>query len=955
MIQFACSPCGMKFQVKDEFAGRSTACPRCHHRLVVPQPANTPEKLGSGALEGPASCLGRAGIDTARSLPAVDTPAPGTRTVEEAIDARGRGGNRYLLESEIARGGMGAILRGIDQDIRREVAIKVMLDDRNPRQKARFVEEAQITGQLEHPNIVPVHELGVDAHNRPFFSMKLVRGRSLAQVLDALRANPREAREWSLGRLLNVLVSVCHALAYAHSRGVIHRDLKPANIMVGDFGEVYVMDWGLAKVIAPTNDSDAPATEHEPPQAIPAASPSLPDAGPPSGSTVRHVATGRNSSADLTQDGTILGTPAYMSPEQARGERLLDQRSDVYSLGAILYSILTLQPPLDVRGDYIAALLAVAEGRIPRPEERAPERAGSIPPELSAIAMKALALDPGKRYQSSEDLRRDIELFLEGRSVSAKTDSTWEMARKFVKRNKGFSAAALGGMVLLLVVLLASSIINRRAAVRADEAREEAVQAYASFVKEQEEKHKQAKQSAPAFLRVARLSADERRFDDALAQVIVALEFDPDQTDAYLLKAEILIVLEHYADAVPVLGEYLRRAPRRPHAMKLLELAKKPEPKRSAYLMKLADVFQEQKLYAFAGRMSQLANDRFAGDTKERLAIYQKQLDAGWPGFGRKAVIDRDGSLSVGLNGADVKDLAPLKGMPINRLNLSNCVNLQNLEPLRGMPLTSLNLVNCTSVKDLSPLADLPLTHLDLTGLSQLSDLAPLRKMPLQTLLLNNCPLVQDLRPLQGRPLKTLSLSGCAAVRDLAPLRDTSLVDLNLNGCRLVEDLGPLDGMPLETVNLHGTAVVSIDALKNSPVTSLNLTSCGKLKSLEPLQGKRLKTLTLSGCTLVQGFSALEGMPLTALVVNGCQQLADLKFVRGMRLDTVNISGCQKITDLGPLEEMELKSLTLSPRYIQKGVGVLRGMKNLKNVSLDGKIVETEEFCRLFEKGEYRK
>src|SRR5262249_43741407 len=149
-------------------------------------------------------------------------------------------GQRYVLEGEIGRGGMGAVLRAVDCDIRREVAVKYLLDQADAGKKLRFVEEAQITGQMEHPNIVPIHELGVDGKGRLFFTMKMVQGRSLAQVLTDLRDVPRiYEKEWPLGRLLSVLVNVCHALAYAHARGVVHRDLKPANIMVGDFGEVY--------------------------------------------------------------------------------------------------------------------------------------------------------------------------------------------------------------------------------------------------------------------------------------------------------------------------------------------------------------------------------------------------------------------------------------------------------------------------------------------------------------------------------------------------------------------------------------------------------------------------------------------------------------------------------------------------------------------------------------------
>ena len=160
-------------------------------------------------------------------------------------------GERYVLADEIARGGMGAVHRAVDRDIRREVAVKYLLDQSDPARKLRFIEEAQITGQLEHPNIVPVHELAIDARQRLFFSMKMVRGKSLAELLDELLKDPGAAGSASLSQLLTVFVSVCNAVAFAHDKGVIHRDLKPANIMVGEYGEVYVMDWGLARVLGP--------------------------------------------------------------------------------------------------------------------------------------------------------------------------------------------------------------------------------------------------------------------------------------------------------------------------------------------------------------------------------------------------------------------------------------------------------------------------------------------------------------------------------------------------------------------------------------------------------------------------------------------------------------------------------------------------------------------------------
>ena len=166
-----------------------------------------------------------------------------------SLTAGGVGSGKFRIIEELNRGGMGVILRGRDRGLHREVAIKVIRDQGNERQRARFVEEAQITGQLEHPNIVPVHEFGVDETGRMFFAMKLVRGRNLAEVLEHHRIDPRAAdREFPLIKQVGVLVQICNAIAFAHSRGVIHRDLKPSNIMLGDFGEVMLMDWGLAKV-----------------------------------------------------------------------------------------------------------------------------------------------------------------------------------------------------------------------------------------------------------------------------------------------------------------------------------------------------------------------------------------------------------------------------------------------------------------------------------------------------------------------------------------------------------------------------------------------------------------------------------------------------------------------------------------------------------------------------------
>jgi eukaryotic-like serine/threonine-protein kinase len=232
---------------------------------------------------------------------------------------------RYRIDGEIARGGMGAVLKGRDPDLGRDVALKVLREDlrENADMVRRFVEEAQIGGQLQHPGVVPIYELGTFADHRPFFAMKLVKGHTLAQLLED-RKSPRD----DLPRFLSIFEAICQTMAYAHARGVIHRDLKPSNVMVGSFGEVQVMDWGLAKILprgGVVDDAQAGKTEHR--------------------ETVIVTARSGSDEPGLSHAGSIMGTPSYMAPEQARGEiDLIDDRADVFALGSILAAILTGEP-----------------------------------------------------------------------------------------------------------------------------------------------------------------------------------------------------------------------------------------------------------------------------------------------------------------------------------------------------------------------------------------------------------------------------------------------------------------------------------------------------------------------------------------------------------------------------------------------------------------------------------
>jgi serine/threonine-protein kinase len=260
-----------------------------------------------------------------------DTPVsrPGSPEMPPPGPLPGAAG-RYQLLGEIARGGMGAVLKGRDPDLGRDIAVKVLLEAHagKPELVQRFLEEAQVAGQLQHPGVTPVYELGAFPDRRPYFTMKLVKGQTLATLL-AQRPDPAA----DLPRLVGIFEQVCQTLAYAHARGVIHRDLKPSNVMVGTFGEVQVMDWGLAKVLPQGGVADEQPAR--PPQ------------------TATAIRTGRGDgpgSGPHTQAGSVLGTPAYMAPEQARGDvELVDERADVFGLGAILCEVLTGQSPFTGR------------------------------------------------------------------------------------------------------------------------------------------------------------------------------------------------------------------------------------------------------------------------------------------------------------------------------------------------------------------------------------------------------------------------------------------------------------------------------------------------------------------------------------------------------------------------------------------------------------------------------
>ena len=309
--------------------------------------------------------------------------------LRECADAPDLAGTRYRLLERVARGGMGVVYAAQDQMLERRVALKV-LDVPFPDTDLahRLNREARVLARLEHPGIVPVHDVGTLADGRVFYAMKFVEGQRLDKHIESVLSLPDRLR---------LFLRICDAVAFAHARGVLHRDLKPANVMVGAFGEVLVMDWGLAKIVRDPAQPEAPADPDATIIQVPSAQRAEPDTAQASA---------------VTGHGTILGTPGYMSPEQARGDiAQLDQRSDIFSLGALLC--------------FLAAT--------PAPQQGA-RSAWKKDKSLDAICAKATANHPDDRYSSVSELSSDVSRYLDGLPVTARRETVFEKVARFYRR-----------------------------------------------------------------------------------------------------------------------------------------------------------------------------------------------------------------------------------------------------------------------------------------------------------------------------------------------------------------------------------------------------------------------------------------------------------------------------------------------------------------------------------------
>ena len=413
--------------------------------------------------------------------------------------------NRYDKGEFLASGGMKRISKTVDRLTDRLIAKATLKDTSDPVRVERFFHEARICASLEHPNIVPVYDIGYDEDNQPFFTMKLIQGQSLNELIKEKKSSRTE--------MLDAFVKICDAVAYAHSRGVIHRDLKPDNIQISSFGEVLVCDWGLAR----RDEKDFNISDN-----------------------------GESPSAPVTYDGTVQGTPGFMAPEQARGENeMIGQHSDIYSLGSILYFILTGKPPYN-EPDPKSTLSKTAEGDFETPNKIDP----TLPLSLNAVCMKAMALEIDKRYKNAEDLRDDILKYLHGYATSAEEIGSWGLFKLLMARNRMASLTITSSLIVIFSLtawFIISISMREKRAIASEAAAESALE---KFLKAEEVKHRLTKEAAPRMLERAHEYLHTYQFEKGLEICNFAIDLDYNLTEAHNRKAYILLSLMRFKEAL---------------------------------------------------------------------------------------------------------------------------------------------------------------------------------------------------------------------------------------------------------------------------------------------------------------------------------------------------------------------------------------------------------------------
>ncbi len=681
--------------------------------------------------------------------------------------------HQYMVGRLIARGGMGLILNAKDLNCRRDVAMKIMGQSNvaSKEQILRFIIEAQITAQLEHPSIVPVYELSVDANDDVYYTMKLVNGLTLVDILEDIKVDKTEALErYPLMRLLTIFIKICEAMAYAHSKGVLHRDLKPENIMIGDYGEVLLMDWGLAKILEP-GDSDPAQFDGERGST---------DGGGLSMDDIDSILSDHDIEGTFrTIDGQIMGTPGFMPPEQALGKvKDVNIRSDVYALGGILYNILTLQPSVTARN--LASIVdKIVTGDIRPPVAFNDEKTfphcpnNKIPENLSAIAMKAMQPNPEDRYETVNALQSDIEKYIGGFATSVEDQGLFKLLMLMIKRHK--REVAWAASVVTLVTVLASGFMIQ--IVKAKNLAEENLNKFLQEQTARQDLTRKLLSSALHTITVRNPKVADLNYEFTLREhdFSLILKDNPALTDISALKVLPLRKLDlsnTKTDSIKA----LRGMP-----LTWLNLA-------NTDVSDLSPLEESELTFIDISNTNVSDLEPLAGLPISRLNIAH----------------------------APVATLRAIESMPITSLNIDND-QMQFVYSLIDMSVTHLGIADADNAA-IRPLSRVKLDSLELHG-RRLNNIDSLENMDLADLALVSTKL-RDLDVLATMPLKKLRIYN-GSVNDLSPLADMSLEELRLEKCYFVRDLQPISECRTLRALLIPPHVTDIEFLRDHPALEI--------------------------------------------------------------------------------------------------------------------------------------
>lgn len=874
--------------------------------------------------------------------------------------------SNYVFKSEIARGGMGTVLEAEDVNTGRTVAIKKMLlgTAATAEGQFRFQQEARVMGWLEHANIVPMHELGVNENGVPYYTMKRVRGVTLQAVLRGIRDGGEEMiADYPLRRLLTIFQKVCDGVAFAHSRGVVHRDLKPENVLVGAFGEVMLLDWGLAKVLPGSVLRNSVAGR-------------IPDVLDVGDLPEEAGDDASRSGLFRTRDGAVIGTPNFMPPEQAEGRIAdVDTRSDIFSLGGILYSILSLRPPVtgasvqevlaNMREGYIAPPVIynkVQSARLPgggAGEDRVIALrhcpGGLVPEALSRVAMRAMEKEPEDRYQDVGELQAEVEAWLNGRATLAEEAGMGRQFSLFFARHRRAAFAAVFVLLCGLVFLFQSVREERKSQAALNELRK----------------------GIPLIEADVRSLVTAGEFERALARLETLLVFLPDDAGYRLQRANLLQTLvrfeaaeEAYREAMdagsdPVVVEAEIAACRELGAMVGPDGLGEEGYERLVAHLRSVKRFAEAKRVALAQDID-APNEAAAALLEAFRSVLREQgadeelLAAVRVDGGRLTLDLRGRAVSditpangvpfevMNLSGSSVADLRPLRGMPLSRLDLTD-TQVVDLEPLSGMPLIELNLAG-TSVVGLGQLAGARLESLDVSG-TKVTDLSALRVDALKRLTISDTA-VSDLEPLREAPLNRFAARGCGGLRDVKALQGMPLTHLDLS-YTAVEDLSPLDGVrvrhadlsgipatdfavmrswDLNAIWLHDTEFVDFSVFKEMALEDLHVARV-PARDFAPLAGLPLKRVTLTGTAIVD-LSPFFAMQLEHLDLS-FTRVSDLKPLSRTTVHSLMLHGCNGVQDWTQLRQVNgLRRLSAPAATVPKNV--LRSLRTAALLSAKG-------------------